>query len=53
MFKKLEKLKNKNYTPQIIFDIGAYQGVWTDDMLNIYPNCEYYLFEAIPICKIR
>lgn len=29
MFKKLEKLKNKNYKPQIIFDIGAYQGVWT------------------------
>ena len=52
MFKKLEKLKNKNYTPQIIFDIGAYQGVWTDNMLNIYPNCEYYLFEAIPYAKL-
>ena len=52
MFKKLEKLKNKNYTPQIIFDIGAYQGVWTDNMLNIYPNCEYFLFEAIPYEKL-
>jgi FkbM family methyltransferase len=52
MFKKLEKLKNKNYTPQIIFDIGAYQGVWTDNMLNIYHNCDYYLFEAILYAKL-
>ena len=52
MFAKLKKLKNKNYTPQIIFDIGAYQGVWTDHMLNIYPNSEYYLFEAIPYAKL-
>ena len=52
MFKKLEKLKNKNYTPQIIFDIGACNGVFTDNMLNIYPNSEYYLFEAIPYTKL-
>ena len=52
MFKKLEKLKNKKYTPQIIFDIGACQGIWTEHMLNIYPNSEYYLFEAIPYEKL-
>ena len=47
MFDKLDKLKNNKYVPKIIFDIGAYHGTWTNNMLKIYPNSKYYLFEAI------
>lgn len=47
MFDKLDKLKNNKYVPKIIFDIGAHHGTWTNNMLKIYPNSKYYLFEAI------
>lgn len=46
MFIRLEQLKNLGYTPSTILDIGAYKGEWTQSMLKIYPNSEYYLFEA-------
>ncbi len=47
MFELLNDLKLKGYYPTKIFDIGAYHGIWTKNMLNIYSNCEYYLYEAI------
>ena len=47
MFKHIEILKQKNYKPTIIFDIGAYHGLWTKNMLSIYPESKYYLYEAI------
>lgn len=47
MFKKLSFLKEKNYIPKTIFDIGAHKGTWTDSMLNIYNKSNYFLFEAI------
>lgn len=47
MFDKLQKLKEKGYIPDTIFDIGAYKGTWTSSMLHIYPECKYYLFEPI------
>jgi len=47
MFKRIQILKNKGYTPSTILDIGAYKGYWTELMKNIYNDCNYYLFEAI------
>jgi len=47
MFDKINKLKQNGYEPDVIFDIGAYHGNWTNSMLNIYNNSKYYLFEAI------
>lgn len=47
MFSCLEKLKNMQYEPDSILDIGAYHGNWTSNMLSIYPNSKYYLFEPI------
>jgi len=47
MFDKLQNLKNKGYKPTTILDIGAYKGHWTQSMQNIYPDANYYLFEAI------
>jgi FkbM family methyltransferase len=45
MFNRINALKVKGYSPDIILDIGANHGNWTRDMLNIY-NCKYLLFEA-------
>ena len=44
MYNKLVQLKNKNYYPDVILDIGAYKGEFTNEMRKIY-DCEYYLFE--------
>jgi FkbM family methyltransferase len=47
MFENIKaKLKNNGYTPEIIIDIGACYGHFTDKMIDIYPNAKYYLFEA-------
>lgn len=43
----IEKLKTHGYSPNIVFDIGAYHGHWTDMCKTIYPDAHYYLFEAI------
>lgn len=47
MFNKLNILKEKNYFPDTILDIGAYHGNWTNNMKQIYKDSKYYLFEAI------
>ncbi len=48
MYECIKKLKDKqNYEPDIIFDIGAHHGLWTDNVLKIYNQSKYYLFEAI------
>ena len=47
MFDKLRLLKEDGYVPNIILDIGAYKGFWTKEMMKIYSNSEYYLFDGI------
>jgi len=47
MFSKIEKLTKMGYYPDTILDIGAHHGAWTTNMMSIYPNSKYYLFEAI------
>ena len=47
MFDKLNVLRLKGFFPDAILDIGAYHGHWTTQMMCIYPDAEYHLFEAI------
>jgi FkbM family methyltransferase len=47
MFQRIAVLKEKNYYPDLILDIGAYKGHWTEAMMEIYPVDQYMLFEAI------
>lgn len=42
-----ERLKRNGYIPRHIFDIGACHGNWTKEVLSIYPDSKYYLFEPI------
>mgnify|MGYP001341409097 CR=1 FL=1 len=46
MFEYIEKLKKMGYIPDTILDVGANKGDWTNRMMKIYPNANYYLFEA-------
>jgi FkbM family methyltransferase len=42
-------LKIINAQPQVIYDIGASMGHWTKKAKEVWPNAEYYLFDAEPI----
>jgi FkbM family methyltransferase len=53
MFKKLYKLQMLNYTPDIIFDIGAHKGEWTRDSLCVYPSSKYYLYEPTEYDELK
>jgi len=45
----LVRLRNvADFTPLVIYDIGAYHGTWTLDARKIFPAAQYFLFEANP-----
>jgi len=49
MYKYLEKLKvEKNFTPAKILDIGAWNGFWTKNVKEIWPDAHYTCIEAGP-----
>jgi FkbM family methyltransferase len=43
---KFKLWRDRGFHPEIIYDIGANKGSWTEMIKNIYPFSEYYLFEA-------
>ena len=42
----LSLLKNKDFYPTYIVDVGCGYGQWTKKLLNTYPNSQYLLFDA-------
>ena len=42
----LKLLKEKNYYPKYIYDIGCGHGQWTKKSIKFFPNSKYYLFDA-------
>ena len=52
MLNKIFNLREKGYVPNIIFDIGAYEGNWTREVLKIYPKRKYLLFEPIEYIEL-
>ena len=42
----LNLLKNKNFYPNYIVDVGCGYGEWTKKLLNIFPKSDFYLFDA-------
>lgn len=46
MFNRLNDLKLKGYTPDCVVDIGAHHGMWTQNVMQIYPSAQYLMFEA-------
>ena len=54
MFDRLLKLKNDmGYSPDMILDIGAHHGEWTNSMKQIYTAQPYYLFEGIDYSELK
>ncbi len=47
MFQKIYDLKMKGYNPDLVIDIGAHHGNWTNVLLTIFDKPNYILFEAI------
>ena len=46
MWNTLYSLKEQNINPKTIFDVGAFSGDWTRNCLKIFPDSNYFLFEA-------
>ena len=42
----LNLLKNKNFSPNYIVDVGCGYGEWTKKLLNIFPKSNFYLYDA-------
>lgn len=42
----LQNLKKKKFYPKSVIDIGAYEGIWTLDFLEVFPNATVFMVEA-------
>ena len=42
----ITSLKNKNFKPDYIVDVGCFRGIWTKRLLKFFPNSKYILFDA-------
>src|SRR5436190_1035323 len=42
----LQNLKRKNFYPATVVDIGAYEGFWTQDLLEVFPGAKVLMVEA-------
>lgn len=42
----LQNLKRKNFYPATVLDIGAYEGLWTLDLLEVFPKARVLMVEA-------
>ena len=42
----LQNLKRKNFYPATVLDIGAYEGLWTLDLLEVFPDARVMMVEA-------
>ena len=43
---RLNVLKNKGFRPRVVYDIGAHKGAWTMEVLKIFNQAQFLLFEA-------
>ena len=39
-------MKEKGFSPNIIYDIGAFKGYWSKEIKAVFPESNFYLFEA-------
>ena len=42
----LQNLKKKNFSPASVLYIGAYEGYWTIDLLEVFPDSKVLMVEA-------
>lgn len=44
----LQRLSSIGFTPNVVYDIGAHTGTWTQLARKIFPTSDFLLFEANP-----
>lgn len=44
----LERLRNLGFVPELVYDIGAYHGNFTQMCLDLWPKSKIIAFEALP-----
>ncbi len=44
----LQRLRALGFTPRTIYDVGAFRGYWTKAARKVFPDADYFLFEANP-----
>lgn len=42
----MNSLKNRGYMPDNIFDIGCFQGLWSKEISKIFPDSNFFLYDA-------
>ena len=42
----MNSLKNRGYKPDNIFDIGCFQGLWSKEISKIFPDSNFFLYDA-------
>jgi FkbM family methyltransferase len=42
----LERIKQLGFNPQFCIDIGAYEGTWTVEFKEVFPNCAVLMIEG-------
>ncbi len=47
----LRGMKERGYSPGVVFDVGASTGVWSEKMQGVFPEARYHLFE--PLAEIE
>ena len=43
---RLSHLFNLGFSPKVIYDIGAWKGLWSEQAEEVFTNSSFYLFEA-------
>ena len=44
--KRLLHLQKKGFSPNVVYDIGPFQGFWSKNIHRIFPKSDFNLFEA-------
>lgn len=47
----LHQMKERGVAPKVVYDLGACVLHWTREAVNIWPQAEYFAFEAMPESK--
>jgi FkbM family methyltransferase len=45
MFFHIGHLRRLGYAPDVVVDVGAFEGEWTTNVLEIFPNAAFVMFE--------
>src|SRR5881275_2416919 len=48
MGSRLENLRHAGFQPEILVDVGAFEGSWTRECKQVWPNAKVLMIEPLP-----